>query len=87
MYPIRDPGRDRGAVAAATRRRLYAGAGLCAGSVLGTAGAAMADMPVALALFGGAVPILALQVGREYRLLNRLQRRSNRVTHARETLF
>lgn len=47
----------------------------------------MADMPVALALFGGAVPILALQVGREYRLLNRLQRRSNRVTHARETLF
>lgn len=86
MYPIRDPGRDRAGVIA-TRRRLYAGAGLCAGSVLGTAGAAMADMPVAMALFGGAVPVLALQIGREYRLLNRLQRRSNRVTRVRETLF
>lgn len=86
MYPIRDPGRDRGAVAM-TRRRLYAGAGLCVGSVFGTAAAAMADLPVALALFGAAVPVLALQIGREYRLLSRLQGRSNRLTRTRETLF
>jgi hypothetical protein len=86
MYTIRGSDQNRGAVAA-TRRRLYVGTGLCAGSALGTVGAAMADLPVALALFGGAVPVLALQVGREYRLLNRLQRRSNRIARPRETLF
>ncbi len=58
----------------ATRGRLYVGAGLCAGSALGVGGAALADLPVALALFGGAVPVLALQVRREYRLLRRHRR-------------
>ena len=89
MYPIRGSDQNRGAVAAA-RRRLYAGAGLCAGSALGTVGAAMANLPVALALFGGAVPVLALQVGREYRLLGHLQRRrSERVedSRLRKTFF
>ena len=50
----------------------------------------MANLPVALALFGGAVPVLALQVGREYRLLGHLQRRrSERVedSRLRKTFF
>lgn len=86
MHPIRDSERGRGAIRS-TRRRLYAGAGLCAGSVLGTAGAALLDLPVALALLGGAVPVLGLQVYREYRLLERLQRRPARTEDApgRET--
>lgn len=86
MFPIDGADRTRGTIQA-TRRRLYAGIGLCAGSVLGTVGAATLDLPVALALFGGAVPVLGLQAYREYRLLERLQRRPARVGDApgRET--
>ncbi|MDL5361983.1 hypothetical protein [Halalkalicoccus sp. NIPERK01] len=80
MQPTRDP--DRAGAVAAARRRLYAGAGLCAGSVLGTAGAALLDVPVAVALFGGAVPLLGVQAYREYRLLDRLRRRSARFDDA-----
>ncbi|WP_122089434.1 hypothetical protein [Halalkalicoccus subterraneus] len=86
MFPTDGADHERGAIER-TRRRLYAGAGLCVGSVLGTAGAALLDLPVALALFGGAVPVLGLQTYREYRLFERLQRRPDRVGDApgRET--
>ncbi|ADJ16259.1 hypothetical protein [Halalkalicoccus jeotgali] len=87
MFPIDGTEHERGAIER-TRRRLYVGAGLCAGSALGTAGAALLDVPVAVALFGGAVPLLGLQAYREHRLLDRLQRRSARAEDAyvRETL-
>lgn len=71
--------------AAATRRRLYAGAGLCLGSAFGVATASAIDLPVASALFGAAVPVLAVQVWRDHRLLRRQQRHEAADAPARET--
>lgn len=68
-YP--DP---RGCEIDATRRRRTAGVGMCLGSVLGLATAALIDLPVASALFGVAVPVFLAQIWREHRLLRRHRR-------------
>lgn len=69
-----DPDRRREAAIAESRRGLYVGSGLCLGSALGFVAASTAGSTVAMVLFGAAVPILACQIGLEYRLVGRLRR-------------
>jgi hypothetical protein len=68
------PGRRGETAIEESRRSLYVGAGLCLGSAFGYVAASVVGSTVAMALFGAAVPILACQVGLEYRLLGRLRR-------------
>lgn len=83
MRPFQSPGEPVGETDA-IRRRLYAGAGLCLGSALGGAGASTLGVPAASLLFGAAVPVLAVQVWREHRLLRRYRHPGADVT-GRET--
>lgn len=71
---VEDPGRRGETTIEESRRSLYVGAGLCLGSAGGVAAASVVGSTAAMALFGAAVPILACQIGLEYRLLGRLRR-------------
>lgn len=72
--PATDPDGRQEAATEECRRGLYVGAGLCLGSAVGYGAASIVGSTTAMALFGAAVPILACQVGLQYRLLGRLRR-------------
>lgn len=72
--PIGDPGGRQETATEECRRELRIGAGLCLGSALGYGAASTVGSTAAMALFGAAVPILACQVGLQYRLLGWLRR-------------
>lgn len=72
--PASDPDGRQETASEECRRELHVGAGLCLGSALGYGAASIVGSTTAMALFGAAVPILACQVGLQYRLLGRLRR-------------
>lgn len=72
--PASDPDGRQETATEECRRELHVGAGLCLGSALGYGAASIVGSTTAMALFGAAVPILACQVGLQYRLLGRIRR-------------